>query len=206
VPSQLSRTDSWLKPRPLIDKVSILSAVGQQLLCSYTVPTMALLKWAQTHHAVLHPMGTPTHFPLTCPRTLPEGHNKLKTLMMSMLIISSWKVKWQEAGGGWRHECSASVDSALAVLAHTNELNFYSWVEFVQLSRNFYCSQCQPNWNFSAASRTVSLKMKKRLVLLQALAILFAVFQYGMRAAGQDERGNSNRILSSVFHPYLTAR
>jgi len=48
--------------------------------------------------------------------------------------------------------------------------------------------------------------MKKRLVLLQALAILFAVFQYGMRAAGQDERGNSNRILSSVFHPYLTAR
>jgi len=48
--------------------------------------------------------------------------------------------------------------------------------------------------------------MKKRLVLLQALAILLAVFQYGMRAAGQEEGGNSNRILSSVFHPYLTAR
>ena len=48
--------------------------------------------------------------------------------------------------------------------------------------------------------------MKKRLVLLQVLAILFAVFQYGMRAAGQDEGGNSNKILSSVFQPYLTAR
>jgi len=49
-------------------------------------------------------------------------------------------------------------------------------------------------------------KMRKRLVLLQALAILFAVFQYGMRAAGQEEGGHSNRILSSIFHPYLTAR
>jgi len=48
--------------------------------------------------------------------------------------------------------------------------------------------------------------MKKRLVLLQALAILFTVFQYGMRAAGQEEGGNSDRILSSVFQPYLTAR
>ena len=48
--------------------------------------------------------------------------------------------------------------------------------------------------------------MKKRLVLLQALAILFAVFQYGMRAAGQEEGGNSDRILSSVFHPSLIAR
>jgi len=57
-----------------------------------------------------------------------------------------------------------------------------------------------------AASHTVDLKMKKRLVLIQALAILFAVFQYGMRAAGQEEGGNSDRILSSVFQPYLTAR
>jgi len=52
----------------------------------------------------------------------------------------------------------------------------------------------------------VDLKMKKRLVLLQALAVLFAMFQYGMRAAGQEEGGNSNRILSTIFHPYLTAR
>ena len=48
--------------------------------------------------------------------------------------------------------------------------------------------------------------MRKRLVLLQALAILFAVFQYGMRAAGQEEGGNADRILGSVFQPYLTAR
>ena len=48
--------------------------------------------------------------------------------------------------------------------------------------------------------------MRKRLVLLQALSILFAVFQYGMRAAGQEEGGHSDRILSSIFHPYLSAR
>ena len=48
--------------------------------------------------------------------------------------------------------------------------------------------------------------MRKRLVVLQALAILLAVFQYGMRAAGQEEGGNSNNILSSIFQPYLTAR
>ena len=60
--------------------------------------------------------------------------------------------------------------------------------------------------SINAASLTVGLKMRKRLVLLQALAILFALFQYGMRAAGQEEGGNSDRILSSVFQPYLTAR
>jgi len=45
--------------------------------------------------------------------------------------------------------------------------------------------------------------MRKRLVLLQALAILMAMFQYGMKAAEQDEERNSNRILSN---PYLTVR
>ena len=45
--------------------------------------------------------------------------------------------------------------------------------------------------------------MRKRLVLLQALAILIAEFQYGMRAAGQDEGITSSRIR---FYPYLTAR
>ena len=48
--------------------------------------------------------------------------------------------------------------------------------------------------------------MRKRLVLLQALAILMAVFQYDTRAAGQDEERYSNRILSNVFYPNLTAR
>jgi len=48
--------------------------------------------------------------------------------------------------------------------------------------------------------------MRKRLVLLQALAILFAMFQYGMRAAEQDDGRHSNTILSSVFHPSLIAR
>jgi len=48
--------------------------------------------------------------------------------------------------------------------------------------------------------------MRKRFFLLQAVAILIAVFQYGMRAAGQDEGITSNKILSNVFHPYLTAR
>ena len=48
--------------------------------------------------------------------------------------------------------------------------------------------------------------MRKRLVLLQALAILIAVFQYGLRATGQDEGRNSSRILSNIFYPYLTAR
>ena len=47
------------------------------------------------------------------------------------------------------------------------------------------------------------LKMRKRFVLLQALAILIAVFQYGMTAAGQDEGITSSRIR---FYPYLTAR
>jgi len=45
--------------------------------------------------------------------------------------------------------------------------------------------------------------MKKRLVLLQALAILMAMFQYGMKATEWDEGRNSNRILSN---PYLTVR
>ena len=49
-------------------------------------------------------------------------------------------------------------------------------------------------------------KKRKRLALLQTLAILIAVFQYGMRIAGQDEGRNSNRILHTVFHPYLKAR
>ena len=61
--------------------------------------------------------------------------------------------------------------------------------------------------SINAASRTVGPeKMKKRLVLLQALAILLAMFQFGMRAAGQEEGRNADRILSSVFQPYLTAR
>ena len=58
----------------------------------------------------------------------------------------------------------------------------------------------------NAASRSAGLKMKKKLVVLQALAILFTVFQYGMRAAGREEGGNADRILSSIFQPYLTAR
>jgi len=45
--------------------------------------------------------------------------------------------------------------------------------------------------------------MRKKLVLLQALAILIAEFQYGMRAAGQDKGITSSRIR---FYPYLTAR
>ena len=45
--------------------------------------------------------------------------------------------------------------------------------------------------------------MRKRLVLLQALAILIAMFQYDMRAAGQDEGRYSSRILCN---PCLTAR
>ena len=45
--------------------------------------------------------------------------------------------------------------------------------------------------------------MRKKLVLLQVLAILIAEFQYGMRAAGQDEGITSSRIR---FYPYLTAR
>jgi len=48
--------------------------------------------------------------------------------------------------------------------------------------------------------------MRKSFILLQALAILIAVFQYGRGAAGQDEGITSNKILSNVFHPYLTAR
>ena len=54
--------------------------------------------------------------------------------------------------------------------------------------------------------RLCKLKMRKKLALLQALAILITVFQYGMTAAGQDEGRYSNRILSNVFYPYLTAR
>ena len=46
-------------------------------------------------------------------------------------------------------------------------------------------------------------EMRKNLVLLQVLAILIAEFQYGMRAAGQDEGITSSRIR---FYPYLTAR
>jgi len=60
--------------------------------------------------------------------------------------------------------------------------------------------------SINAASCTVGLKMRKRLVVLQALAILFAVFRYGMRAAGQEEGGYSNKILSRIFYPYLMAR
>ena len=45
--------------------------------------------------------------------------------------------------------------------------------------------------------------MRKKLVILQVLAILIAVFQYGMRAAAQDEGITSSRIR---FYPYLTAR
>jgi len=42
------------------------------------------------------------------------------------------------------------------------------------------------------------MKMRKRLFLLQALAILIAVLQ--------DEGRNHNWILNNVFYPYLTAR
>jgi len=45
--------------------------------------------------------------------------------------------------------------------------------------------------------------MRKRLVLLQALSILMAMFQYGMKAAEWDEGRNSKMILSN---PYLTVR
>ena len=53
--------------------------------------------------------------------------------------------------------------------------------------------------------RMWNVKTRKRLVLLQALAILIAVFQYGLKTAGQDEGGNPDRILSNAFHHYLTA-
>jgi len=49
-------------------------------------------------------------------------------------------------------------------------------------------------------------KMRKRLVLLQSLAILIAMFQCGTRATGQDQGKDFNRILSSVLQPYLAAR
>ena len=48
-----------------------------------------------------------------------------------------------------------------------------------------------------------SPKMRKKLVLLQVLAILIAVFHHGIRAAGQDE---GNKILSNIFYPYLATR
>ena len=47
--------------------------------------------------------------------------------------------------------------------------------------------------------------MKKRLVLLQALAILIAVFVYDTREVEQDER-SSNKIPSNNFYPHLKAR
>ena len=50
------------------------------------------------------------------------------------------------------------------------------------------------------------VKMRKRLALLQSLAVLMAVFQYGQRATGQEKGGDSNRILSNFFLPSLTAR
>jgi len=48
--------------------------------------------------------------------------------------------------------------------------------------------------------------MKKRLVLLQALAILIAVFKYDTREAGQDEERNSNKVLSNNFYHHLKYR
>ena len=48
--------------------------------------------------------------------------------------------------------------------------------------------------------------MKKRLVLLQALAILIAVFEYDMREAGQDEGRNLNKFLSNNLYLHLKAR
>ena len=45
--------------------------------------------------------------------------------------------------------------------------------------------------------------MRKRFVLLQALAILTTVLRYGMRAEGWDE---GSRIVSNIFCPYLPAR
>ena len=48
--------------------------------------------------------------------------------------------------------------------------------------------------------------MKKRLVLLQALAILIAVFKYDMREAGQDEGRNSNKFLSNNLYLHLKSR
>jgi len=41
--------------------------------------------------------------------------------------------------------------------------------------------------------------MKKKLILLQALAILIAVFEYDTREAEQDEERNSNKVLSNNF-------
>ena len=48
--------------------------------------------------------------------------------------------------------------------------------------------------------------MRKKLALLQALAILIAMLQCGTRATGQDQGRDFNRILSNVLQPYLTAR
>jgi len=48
--------------------------------------------------------------------------------------------------------------------------------------------------------------MKKKLVLLQALAILIAVFEYDTREAGQDEGRNSSKVLSNNFYHHLKDR
>lgn len=45
--------------------------------------------------------------------------------------------------------------------------------------------------------------MRKKFVLLLALAILITVFQ---RASLQDEGRNLHRIICNVFYPYLTVR
>ena len=59
--------------------------------------------------------------------------------------------------------------------------------------------------NYLQPVRMWNVKTRKRLVLLQSLAVLMAVLQYGLKAAGQDEGGNPDRILSNAFHHYLTA-
>jgi len=45
--------------------------------------------------------------------------------------------------------------------------------------------------------------MRKRFILLQALAVLIAVLQYGV---GENEGNHCNGIVNSIFYPYLTAR
>ena len=54
--------------------------------------------------------------------------------------------------------------------------------------------------------RLWDLMMRKRFILLQALAVLIAVLQDGVGTAGENEGNHCNRIVNSVFYPYLTAR
>ena len=49
-------------------------------------------------------------------------------------------------------------------------------------------------------------KMRKKLVLLQALAILIAMLQCGTRVAEQHQGRDFDRILGAVLQPYLPVR